>query len=73
MTAGVSKTAPGKQVQNMRLLMDFIGQRSSLVRRLNKDVQLRARMQVWLFFHVPLSFGLLAALITHVIAVFFYW
>ncbi len=73
MAGQLSKTAPGKQVQNMRLLMDFIGQRSSLVRRLNKDVQLRARMQVWLFFHVPLSFGLLAALISHVIAVFFYW
>ena len=73
MAGQMSKTEPGKQVLNMRQLMDFIGQRRSLVRRLNKDVQLRARMQVWLFFHVPLSFGLLAALITHVIAVFFYW
>jgi hypothetical protein len=30
-------------------------------------------MDLWLYFHVPLSFSLLAALIAHIVAVFFYW
>jgi hypothetical protein len=30
-------------------------------------------MQVWLYVHVPLSFALLAALIAHVISVFYFW
>lgn len=29
--------------------------------------------EVWLMFHVPLSFGLLGALIAHTVSVFFYW
>jgi hypothetical protein len=30
-------------------------------------------MDIWLYFHVPLSFALLAALTAHIISVFFYW
>jgi hypothetical protein len=30
-------------------------------------------MEFWLYFHVPLSFALLAALTGHILAVFFYW
>ena len=30
-------------------------------------------MDVWLFVHVPLTFGLLASLTAHVVSVFFYW
>jgi hypothetical protein len=30
-------------------------------------------MDIWLYFHVPLSFALLAALLAHVVAVFYLW
>ena len=30
-------------------------------------------MDVWLHIHVPLSFALLAALIAHIVSVFYYW
>ena len=33
----------------------------------------KAIMEIWLYFHVPLSIALLAALIGHIISVFFYW
>lgn len=41
--------------------------------RVRRDLQLRARMQVWLYAHVPLSFALLAALTAHIISVFYFW
>ena len=45
----------------------------SLTDRVRRDLQLRAQMQVWLFFHVPLSFALLAALSAHIVSVFYFW
>ncbi len=30
-------------------------------------------MDIWLYFHVPLSFALLAALPAHVVSVFYLW
>ncbi len=47
--------------------------KQTLVNRAREDVMFRARLAVWLYFHVPLSIALLAALIAHIVAVFFYW
>ena len=44
-----------------------------LTDRVRRDLQFRAWMQIWLYFHVPLSFALLAALTAHVISVFYFW
>ena len=45
----------------------------TLTDRVRRDLRLRALMQTWLYFHVPLSFALLAALSAHVISVFYFW
>lgn len=45
----------------------------ALTDRVRRDLQFRALMQVWLYFHVPLSFALLAALTAHIISVFYFW
>jgi len=58
----------------MRRLSDLlIGQKTLLVKQLRRNLQIQAFMDIWLYFHVPLSFALLAALIAHIISVFFYW
>lgn len=62
----------GSEVANRRLLALLV-RKEELLRRARRDVQLSALMQVWLFAHVPMSFALLAALLSHVISVFFYW
>ena len=36
-------------------------------------VQRRALLEIWLYVHIPLTFVLIAALLAHVISVFFYW
>jgi hypothetical protein len=57
-----------------RRLSDLlIGQKTVLVKQLRRNLQIQAFMDIWLYFHVPLSFALLAALTAHIISVFFYW
>lgn len=43
------------------------------LQRLRAYLRNKAWTQLWLLFHVPLSFGLLALLLGHIIVVFFYW
>ncbi len=41
--------------------------------RLRRHLRLKALLEVWLYVHVPLTFALIAALIAHIVSVFFYW
>ena len=41
--------------------------------RTRRHLQLKALLEFWLFVHVPMTFALIAALLAHVISVFFYW
>ncbi len=45
----------------------------SILARVRRHLQLKALLEVWLYFHVPLTFALIAALAAHIIAVFYYW
>jgi hypothetical protein len=58
---------------NMRRLLSLLTRKDELLQRARRDVQLKGLMDAWLYIHVPLTFGLIAALIAHVISVFFYW
>ncbi len=44
-----------------------------LLRQLREDLRLQAAMEIWLYFHVPLTAGLLMALVAHIVTVFLYW
>lgn len=44
-----------------------------LLKQLAEDLRLQAGMEIWLYFHVPLSAALLMALLAHIIVVFMYW
>ena len=41
--------------------------------RMRQHLRLKALLEVWLYVHVPLTFALIAALLAHIFAVFFYW
>ncbi|MCB1636626.1 MAG: hypothetical protein KDI51_18710 [Xanthomonadales bacterium] len=62
-----------KKNENLRRLIDLLARKRTLATRVARDVQLQALMEIWLYVHVPLSLGLLAALTAHIISVFFYW
>jgi hypothetical protein len=57
-------------MRQLRVLLDEKGQ---LLTRTRQDIRYKAMMDIWLYFHVPLSFALLAALLAHVIAIFYLW
>lgn len=63
----------GEQAEAARKLVSLLAKRSQLLQRARRDVQIKALLDIWLYFHVPLTFALLAALTAHIISVFFYW
>lgn len=62
-----------EQPKLMRDLYSALLHKEKLVSRARNEIVLKARLEGWLYLHVPLSIALLAALVAHVVAVFFYW
>lgn len=64
---GVSEESGRRQV------LSRLTKKEDLLRRLRRDIQLRCLLQIWLYVHVPFTFAMMAALIAHIVTVFFYW
>ncbi len=62
-----------RQTEALRKLIDMLSRKRALATRVARDIQYQAVMEIWLYVHVPLSFSLLAALLGHIVVVFFYW
>ena len=62
---------PGASDDTWRLLRAKLDEKESLVVRLRRDIRFKALMDIWLYLHVPLTFALLAALIAHIVSVFY--
>ncbi len=73
MARQLSQAKSGDQVRQVRQLLDLLTRKKALVERVRKDIQYKAIMDVWLYVHVPITFALLATLVTHIISVFLYW
>ncbi len=71
--AFVSGQQDVKQRETRRKLLDLFSRKKALVSNLNADVTRRARLTLWLYFHVPLTIALIASLLVHALAVFIYW
>ena len=54
-------------------LSGLLRNKRRLLRQLREDLRLQATMELWLYFHVPLTAGLLMALVVHIVTVFLYW
>ncbi len=44
-----------------------------LLERARRHIRYRALLELWLYIHVPVTFALLAALIAHIVSVFYFW
>jgi hypothetical protein len=56
-----------------RELLILLSRKEELLARARRDIRYKAMMDIWLYFHVPLTFALLAALLGHVVSVFYYF
>ena len=63
----------GEQARLNQQLLTAMTQKSVMLDQLRRDRRYRAILEIWLVAHVLLSFALLAALIAHVVSVFYYW
>lgn len=54
-------------------LSALIRNKRRLLRQLIEEMRLQATMEIWLYLHVPLTAGLLIALLIHIVTVFLYW
>jgi hypothetical protein len=68
-----ASAADANEAARLNELLEVAGEKAVLVGKLQKDIQLQGLLQFWLYVHLPLCFGLLAALVIHVLAVFLYW
>jgi hypothetical protein len=69
----LSRNTDGELGVRIQDLMTLVAARRTLLKRLREDLRLQAWLEVWLYCHVPVAFGLLAALVAHVFSVFVYW
>jgi hypothetical protein len=57
--------------ETWRAFRSKLDEKAGLVARLRRDIRYKALMDVWLYLHVPLTFALLAALIAHIVSIFY--
>jgi hypothetical protein len=65
--------ADGARVDTLRQIRMLLDEKAQLLGRARRDLGYKAMMDAWLYVHVPLSFGLLAALFAHILSVFIFW
>ena len=54
-------------------ILSLFARRQILLKKIRRNLQVKAYLKAWLVFHIPLSMALLAALIVHILVVFLYW
>ncbi|HEX9932400.1 MAG TPA: hypothetical protein VGB08_06110 [Allosphingosinicella sp.] len=66
-------TAIGEEGAAIARVVDILERKSAALARIRRHLRIKALLEVWLYVHVPLTFATIAALIAHVVSVFFYW
>ena len=51
----------------------LLTRRADQLAQIRRYLRIRALIEVWLFIHIPATIALLAALLAHVVSVFYYW
>jgi hypothetical protein len=51
----------------------LLQRRVAQLERMRRHMRLKALLEVWLHVHVPATFALMAALVAHIVSVFYYW
>ena len=71
--SAVARSLTGDTARRAKEVYGLLLQKNQALERARREIKHKAQLDLWLYFHVPLAFMLLAALIAHVVAVFIYW
>jgi hypothetical protein len=71
--ARVPRANKRTEAANLQALLSVLSRRQAILRRLRRDVRLQGWLTIWLYVHVPVTIGLLAALVAHIVTTFVYW
>ena len=63
----------GAEAGALDQVVTLLERKSAALQRIRLYVRRRAMLEIWLYVHVPLTFVLIAALLAHIVSVFFYW
>jgi hypothetical protein len=69
----IGKRLSGDAAKLNHEVYTLVLQKNELLARARRDLAFKARLDLWLYIHVPLAMALLAALSAHVLSVFLYW
>ena len=67
------KAQSTQEIHRIMELLKVLNERHTMVSRVRHDIRYHTFMKCWLLLHIPLACALLAAVLVHVISVFFYW
>jgi len=70
---GMARKLTGASARLDKEVYGLLLQKHQMLERARRDLKHKAILDLWLYFHVPLAFMLLAALVVHVVSVFIYW
>ena len=51
----------------------LLERKQALLERARRHIRYKTLLQLWLYVHVPITFALLAALVVHIVSVFYFW
>lgn len=52
---------------------ELLSNRAEQLAQIRRHLRIKSLLEIWLFIHIPATIALLAALLAHVISVFYYW
>lgn len=73
LASAIPKAGKKDEALVLQELLTVFGRRRTVLNRLREDIRLQGWLQIWLYLHIPLTVGTLAALLVHVTTVFMYW
>jgi hypothetical protein len=73
LTAARGRMTDSAQATALDQVLTLLQEKSATLAKARRHIRLRALLEVWLFIHIPTTLALIAALVAHVVSVFFFW
>ncbi|WP_243375329.1 hypothetical protein [Sandarakinorhabdus cyanobacteriorum] len=68
--AGLRSGRADERLQQIQFLLE---RKEAALAQARRHIAMKARLELWLYIHVPVTIALLAALFAHILSVFLYW